>query len=124
MTEWFTRPVFHVADVQRSIDFYVERLGFEESWRHTESGTLLVAQVEREGCVIILSCQWSENNGTGLVFISADQDAESVRADLERRGAPVKEGWWGYRLFTTEDPDGNRLFFNYPDAQAGSAGES
>jgi len=124
VTEWFTRPVFHVADVQRSIDFYVERLGFEESWRHTESGTLLVAQVEREGCVIILSCQWSENNGTGLVFISADQDAESVRADLERRGAPVKEGWWGYRLFTTEDPDGNRLFFNYPDAQAGSAGES
>ena len=116
MAEWFTRPVFHVADVQRAIDFYAGHLGFAEAWRHEEGGQLLVAQVEREGCTIILSCQWPENNGRGLVFISADTDAAAVRADLEARGAPVKEDWWGYRLFTVEDPDGNRLFFNYPDA--------
>jgi hypothetical protein len=28
----------------------------------------------------------------------------------------VKEGQWGYRLMVVEDPDGNRLFFPYPEA--------
>jgi hypothetical protein len=41
---------------------------------------------------------------------------DALRAELEARGAPVKEGWWGYRLLVVDDPDGNQLFFNYPNA--------
>ena len=33
----------------------------------------------------------------------------------EPRGAPVKDGRWWYRLLLVEDPDGNQLFFNYPN---------
>jgi hypothetical protein len=31
--EWFARPVLFVADIQRSVDFYVKQLGFTQAWR-------------------------------------------------------------------------------------------
>jgi len=37
-----------------------------------------------------------------------------LRAELEARGVPVKDGHRGYRLLVVEDLDGNQLFFNYP----------
>lgn len=116
MGKWYSRPVLFVADVERSLGFYVEQLGFEESWRHGEADQLLVAQVERSGCELILSSQWPENVGSGLVFISLDpDDMLVVRHSFERRGAPVRDGWWGYRLMIVEDPDGNQLYFPYGD---------
>jgi hypothetical protein len=45
---------------------------------------------------------------------------DALRAELVAKGVPVKEGMWGYRLLVVDDPDGNQLFFNYPN-QAGSA---
>jgi len=41
-----------------------------------------------------------------------------LRAELEAKGVPVKEGSWGYRLLVIDDPDGNQLFFNYPNETA------
>jgi len=32
MTDWFARPVLHVADVEASLGFYVNRLGFTSPW--------------------------------------------------------------------------------------------
>lgn len=119
MTDWYARPVLHVADVQASIDFYRDKLGFTEAWRHAEEEQLLVAQVERDGCAIIFSSQWSDKRGKGLLFVSlGDGSLETMiaaRADLEARGAPVTDGEWGYKLFVITDPDGNQLFFNYPN---------
>jgi hypothetical protein len=40
---------------------------------------------------------------------------DALRAEFEARGAPVKDGRWGYRLLVVEDLDGNQLFFNYPN---------
>jgi catechol 2,3-dioxygenase-like lactoylglutathione lyase family enzyme len=120
MSDWFARPVFHVADVPASIAFYRDRLGFAEGWTFDEGGKVFVAQVERDGCDIILSSQWFDKRGKGLLFVSlGDGSLETMnaaRADLEARGAPVTDGQWGYRLFIVTDPDGNQLFFNYPNA--------
>ena len=55
--QWYARPVLFVSDLDRSLGFYVDRLGFEERWRHEDAGKLLVAQVERRGCELILSSQ-------------------------------------------------------------------
>ncbi len=122
MTDWFARPVLHVSDVEASLRFYVDRLGFTSPWRYDEDGRASVAQVERLGCALILSNRWPEKVGKGLIFISlnAEPDAQvtaldALRAEFEARGVPVKEGWWGYRLLVVDDPDGNQLFFNYPD---------
>jgi hypothetical protein len=45
---------------------------------------------------------------------------DGLRAELEAKGVPVKEGSWGYRLLVVDDPDGNQLFFNYPNETGSS----
>src|SRR5580658_6634611 len=121
MTDWFARPVLHVADVEASLRFYVDRLGFTSPWRYEEDGSVYVAQVDRQGCALILSNRWPEKVGKGLMFISLNETREAqitaldaLRAELEARGVAVKDGSWGYRLLVVDDPDGNQLFFNYP----------
>lgn len=50
MTDWFARPVLHVADGEASHRFYVNQLGFTSPWRHDDDGRLYVALVDRQGC--------------------------------------------------------------------------
>jgi catechol 2,3-dioxygenase-like lactoylglutathione lyase family enzyme len=128
MTDWFARPVLHVTDVDASLRFYVDRLGFTSPWRYAENGRAYVAQVDRQGCALILADTWPEKIGKGLMFISLNVEPatheaavaalDTLRAELEAKGVPVKEGSWGYRLLVVDDPDGNQLFFNYPNAAA------
>jgi catechol 2,3-dioxygenase-like lactoylglutathione lyase family enzyme len=125
MTQWFARAVLHVRDVDASVGFYVERLGFTSPWCYREGGKAHVAQVERQGCVLILADTWPEKVGKGLVFISLNVEPEmqnaaldGLRTEFDGRGVTVKEGSWGYRLLVVEDPDGNELFFNYPKETA------
>src|SRR5262245_18170012 len=128
MTDWFARPVLHVTDVEVSLRFYVNRLGFTSPWRYEEDGRVRVAQAERQGCALILADQWLEKVGKELMFISVIVEQETreaeiaaldaLRAEFEAKGVPVMEGWWGHRLLVVDDPDGNQLFFNYPDETA------
>ena len=130
MTDWFARPILHVSDVEASLRFYVERLGFTSPWRYDEEGKARIAQVDRQGCALILadtthnSWMKPEKIGKGLMFISLNVEPPSreaataaldaLRAELESKGVSVKDGSWGYRLLVVDDPDGNQLFFNYP----------
>jgi catechol 2,3-dioxygenase-like lactoylglutathione lyase family enzyme len=121
MTDWFARPVLHVTDVEASLRFYVDRLGFKSPWRYDEDGKAHVAQVDRQGCALMLADTWPEKIGKGLMFISLNGEPaaqvaalDALRAELEAKGVPVKDGSWGYRLLVVDDPDGNQLFFNYP----------
>ena len=125
MTDWFARPVLHVTDVDASLRFYIDRLGFTCPWRFEEGGKAYVAQIDRQGCALILADRWPEKIGKGLMFISLNAEPETqvaaldaLRAELEAKGVPVKEGSWGYRLLVVDDPDGNQLFFNYPNETA------
>ena len=128
MTDWFARPVLHVADVEASLRFYINRLGFTSPWRYDEDGRARVAQVDRQGCTLILADTWPEKIGKGLMFSSLNVQPETreaaiaaldaLRAELEAKGIPVKEGSWGYRLLVVDDPDGNQLCFNYPNETA------
>src|SRR4029077_3088953 len=98
MSDWFARPVLFVTDIDRSVDFYVKQLGFVESWRYAEEGKPLIAQVDRQSCALILSSQWPNKVGMGLMFISLDVEVlHALRAELEGRGVDVKDGRWGYR---------------------------
>ena len=125
MTDWFARPVIHVTDVETSLRFYVDQLGFTSPWRYDEDGKVYVAQVERQSCALILADTWPEKIGKGLMFISLNAEPEAqvaaldaLRAEFEAKRVPVKEGSWGYRLLVVDDPDGNQLFFNYPSETA------
>ena len=129
MTEWFARPILHVSDVEASLRFYIERLGFTSPWCYKEDGRASVAQVDRQGCALILADTWPEKIGKAVMFISLNVEAatreaasaavDALRAELEGKGVAVKDGSWGYRLLVVDDPDGNQLLFNYP-AEASS----
>ncbi len=133
MTDWFARPVLHVTNVQTSLDFYVSRLGFISPWHYSEDGTVHVAQVERQGCALILADTWPEKIGKGLIFISMNVEPathqtetaalDTLRSEFVAKGVPVREGSWGYRLLVVDDPDGNQLFFNYPNESASADGD-
>ena len=129
MTDWFARPVLHVKDVDASLRFYVNLLGFRSPWRYDEEGRARVAQVDRQGCALILANNLApEKIGKGVMFISLNVEAatpeaavaalDALRAEFEAEGVPVKEGSWGYRLLVVDDLDGNQLLFNYPSEAA------
>ena len=123
---WFGRPVFHVKDVDASMHFYMDRLGFTSEWRYAEDDKAHVAQVEGLGCTIILADTWPDKVGKGLIFVSLNAEnvkaqiagLDALRAELESKGVAVKDGSWGYRLLVVDDLDGNQLFFNYPSETA------
>jgi len=78
---------------RQSVDFYVKQLGFTQAWRYEEEGKAWVAQVDRQGCELILSSQWPNKVGKGLMFISLDVSLlDALRAELEGRGVEVKAG--------------------------------
>ncbi len=135
MTDWFARPVLQVSDLEASLRFYVDRLGFTSPWRYDDDGRGRIAQVDRQGCALILADGhfFSRNRsgsfgpekiGKGVIFISLNVEPptheasvaalDALRAELEAKGATVKDGSWGYRLLVVDDPDGNQLLFNYP----------
>ena len=125
MTDWFARPVLHVKDVAASLSFYVNLLGFTSPWRYDEEGSARVAQVDRQGCALILANNLApEKIGKGVLFISLNVEPatpetaiaalDALRAEIEAKGVPVKQGSWGYRLLVVDDLDGNQLLFNYP----------
>jgi hypothetical protein len=122
MTDWFARPVLHVKDVEASLRFHMNQLGFTSPWRYDENGKAHVAQVDRQGCDIILAATWPEKIGKGMIFISLNVEPEmqvatldGLRPEFEAKSVPVKEGSWGYRCLVVDDLDGNQLFFNYPN---------
>lgn len=107
---WYTRPVFFVADINRAIRFYVDRLGFEKSW-HEGDGAGTVCQVNRGECEIIL-CEDTTRRGKSRLFIELTREGvEELRREIEERSVPTKETWWGYDVIQIDDPDGNELFF-------------
>lgn len=128
MADWFARPIFRVTDIEASLRFYIDKLGFTSPWRYEEHGKVYIAQVERQGCAIILSATWPDKTDKGLLFVSLNVDPptheaataalDELRAELEAKGVPVKDGSWGYRLLVVDDPDDNQLFFNYPNETA------
>ncbi|HEU5351027.1 MAG TPA: glyoxalase superfamily protein [Terracidiphilus sp.] len=130
MTDWFARPVLHVKDVDAALRFYVDRLGFTSQWRYDEEGRARVAQVDRQGCALILADNLdAEKTGKAVIFVSLNVEPatpkgaaaalDALRAELEARGVAVREGEWGYRLLVVEDADGNQLLFNYPGNNPG-----
>jgi catechol 2,3-dioxygenase-like lactoylglutathione lyase family enzyme len=135
--EWYARPVLFVTDIDRTLDFYVHRLGFTQSWKFEEEGQAFVAQADRQGCALIFSSQWPEKVGKGLIFISLNVDAapdklrtevglalDRLRIEFDGKGVEVEEGFWGYKLLVVRDPDGNELYFNYPDADEAAPAET
>jgi catechol 2,3-dioxygenase-like lactoylglutathione lyase family enzyme len=107
---WYARPVLFVADVNHSLRFYIDMLGFTKKW-HEGDGAGTVCQVDHGECEIIL-CEDATRKDKPRLFIelTADGIAE-LRREIVARSVPSKQSWWGYDVIQIDDPDGNELLF-------------
>jgi predicted enzyme related to lactoylglutathione lyase len=101
-------PVLRVEDMQASLKFYVEILGFNKaSWSNDT-----FAGVARDSGSLYL-CVSDQGRGGAWLWIGVD-NVEPLYADLKARGItvllPPTDFAWG-REFRVSDPDGNVLRF-------------
>lgn len=105
---WYMRPVFFVTDIQRSIEFYTNNLGFTKKW-HEGDGIGSVCQVDRGGCEIIL-CQDQRRVDRGRLFLEISKEGvDQLLKEIRERSVPTEKSWWGYDVLRIADPDGNEI---------------
>jgi len=107
---WYPRPVFFVANLPRSLAFYVERLGFAKTW-HEGDGLGTVAQVDRSDCEIILAQDATRAAAARLFIELTPVGLQALRRELEDRAVPHSLERWGYDVVVVRDPDGHELLF-------------
>jgi catechol 2,3-dioxygenase-like lactoylglutathione lyase family enzyme len=101
-------PIFRVENLDRSVAYYVERLGFQLQWRSAP-----LASVRRGRTSIMLSEGDQGHPGTWVWIAAGDVDA--LYTELKARGArlrhPPTNYPWGSRECQVTDPDGHVLRF-------------
>jgi hypothetical protein len=101
-------PILRVGDLDASVSYYLDRLGFRLEWRSDP-----LASVRRDRTSIMLSAGDQGRPGTWLWIAAGDVD--QLYAELEARGArlrhPPTNYPWGSRECQVMDPDGHVLRF-------------
>lgn len=106
-------------DLEASLAWYCDVVGFTLSERYEEDGELRAAAV-RAGDVEIVISQDDGALGTGRakgqgirLYFDTAQDVDRIAADIRARGGTLAseptDMPWGARAFSLEDPSGFRL---------------
>jgi len=107
-------PEFPVADLQRSLDYYEKKLGFQVA-AQIPGGNYAI--VERDEIAIHLFEDESGKSTPVAVHIFT-LDLETLHAELHSRGALVSQNIerkpWGNRDFRVNDDAGNEIKFTEP----------
>jgi catechol 2,3-dioxygenase-like lactoylglutathione lyase family enzyme len=104
-------PVFHVADVDAAVRFYVQLLGFAEAFRY---GTYSGLKFGRCEIHVTLPGDFGRTVGGGTAYIICDE-VDEYFARLKAAGViprnEIADRMYGMRDFVILDPDGNQLSF-------------
>ncbi len=125
-------PFLAVADMQASLSFYVDGLGFEVTQRWEKDGVLRWCRLEHGQAALMLqqyrdegsdARQFSDSKGEGVILAFFCQDAVAYYEELRQRGIHADEPAVSNRMwnFAVTDPDGFCLEFeSYTDATEGT----
>jgi len=110
-------PVLPVRDVVASLQYYVEKLGFEIAFADDQHKPMY-AGITRDGIEIHLQwhdgANWKQMNVSSLRFVIQDIEAlyeEYKTKNVFHKQTSLKETSWGTREFAFFDPDRNGLTF-------------
>ena len=112
-------PVLTVNDIEESVAWYLDVLGFYVSQEMKLDGKLAGASL-RAGAVEILLTQddflkgRDRRKGVGFrLYCTTAQDVDDLAAAIEERGGELsqqpKDQSWGVRDFAVTDPDGFQI---------------
>jgi lactoylglutathione lyase len=109
-------PSLTVNDIEKSLRFYTDVLGFYLSERWTENGVLLGVNLKAGLCELGLSQDdWAKGRdrqkGAGVrIWCKTAQDIDAMAAQIRAAGGQLSEEpvdqAWGVRSLAVEDPDG------------------
>ena len=119
-------PLLYVDDMQRSLAFYRDRLGFQvtEKWE-PEAARLQWCRVEHGDAALMLQQACPEedgpaaNRGRGVVFYFLCDDADAIYSRMTAEGLhldPPEVAFYGMKQLYLRDPDGYTLCFQNPVA--------
>lgn len=119
-------PSLTVDDVEASLRFYEDGLGFTVHERWEEEGKLLGVMLVAGSCYIGLSQDdfskgRDRQKGVGFrIWGETTQDLEAIAARLREHGheADGPNEQWGMTVLSTTDPDGYKLSLTPPKADA------
>lgn len=113
-------PAFTVSDLERSVRFYTDVLGFIDSERWTDKdGTLRGVRLKAGLCELGLSQDdWAKGRdrqkGAGVrIWCETGQDIDALALRIRAAGHHLteepKDQPWGVRSLSVDDPDGFHL---------------
>ncbi|HSY34573.1 MAG TPA: VOC family protein [Acidobacteriaceae bacterium] len=101
-------PIFRVANLATSLDYYTRILGFTIPWQMPH-----YASIKRGTCSLML-CEGGQGN-PGTWIWAAVSDADALYEEWTASGANILQGPtnfpWGSREIQILDPDNHRLRF-------------
>jgi uncharacterized glyoxalase superfamily protein PhnB len=107
-----------MKDLQKSVTWYVDLMGFTVDRKIERNGTLRGVAVSAGDVRIILNQDdgakgWERVKGEGFSLqISTTQNADDIARQIKERGGSLemepKDMPWGARIFRVRDPDGFR----------------
>ena len=112
-------PLLFVQDIERSISFYCDRLGFQLAHKAESDGKVFWCRVSRQGCSIMLQQAEAEDGpveqgGRGIIFYFVCHDVVRIYQELTERGLslePPRTAYYGMRQVHIPEPDGYSLCF-------------
>ena len=112
-------PILSVTNLEQSLTYYLDGLGFEEVDRLSEEDQLLACRLRRDNVFVVLTQDRGtavERKGQGVTVYHMCNDAIAFYREVTSRGIAVSEPFVGNGLWVAElrDPDGYRLSFESP----------
>jgi uncharacterized glyoxalase superfamily protein PhnB len=107
-----------VKDLEKSVAWYVELLGFTVARKIERDGRLRGIAIQAGNVRLILNQDdgakgWGRTKGDGMSFqISTEQDIDAIARRIKAHGGTLdmepKDMPWGARVFRVRDPDNFR----------------
>ena len=104
-------PILYSSDVSGSINYYLNQLAFDDSWKWDDPITFGGVS---KGCVRLFFCLKNQGNpGTWLAINLDDLDEyyEIIKTSGAKILSPPEDKEWMMREMLVEDPDGHIIRF-------------